>query len=71
MDNDIYRKILNIRSPDSNYDSDASSDTDFPDPDDIAQVSYEKERMYIMSTLKHLTEKVRDLEKELDSSDSE
>lgn len=68
MDINTYSKILDLGDmSDSNEDSDTSSSGDFPDPECVSTVSYEKERMYILSTLQHLSDKIKDLEADFDA----
>ena len=65
MDTNEFNKLLGI-TDESEYESLQSSDEELPEPVEIGPMTYDKERMYIISTLKYLSTKVKQLSYELD-----
>ncbi len=59
-------QTLGVDTAHSSHSSSSSSEDEFPHPHPPSKVSYETERMYILTTLTHLSQQVRDLTKEID-----
>lgn len=62
---DLY-EMLDIKTcTDTDYESLQTSDDELPEPTEPGPISYENERMYILSTLKYLSIKMKQLSNDI------
>jgi hypothetical protein len=58
--------LLEFTTSQSDYESLQSSDDELPEPCETGPATYEKERMYILATIRYLNNKVRQLTSDID-----
>lgn len=66
MDTTKYSEILRLSLQQSSSENESSSDEEFPIPSTPTPISYKTERMYIISNLNYLTEKIKQLSKDIE-----